>query len=238
MLVELWLLLGVGCAPEDCEVEALVVLCDDYPGFVPYGVITDTRIGSLDLSLADLAAGGSYRETRSCELGCVPAGVVGAEVCSDASCGGDPTGTWAYTVSCGGPAGNPLGSSCPDGTTDDTWTSDGTLSLLPDGTFEQALTSQRLVHTLSLPDSCTTGVDSCSELEFGVSCSGSPADGGCVCVDVVELGDGTLTGSWEASGSTLTFHPSAGREWSAEYCVDSTGLTIDDGVTLDVLVRG
>lgn len=223
----------------DAARDTLDTLCDDYPGFVPYGAFKGKKVGALGLGIEDLSATGTYETIHSCEIGCLPAGIVGQELCTEASCGGDPVGTWTYMASCtSANEPEPFGSFCPEGTIEDTWSFTGTLTFSADGTFEKAITRQQLVHSFYLPQTCTEGeFPSCSDLEYGITCAGSPTDGGCVCVDVLDLGDGSVSGTWTQQGSSLTFSQPGTGDYSADLCATGTQLVIDDGVTVDVLVR-
>ena len=129
--------------------------------------------------------------------------------CSFAACGGDPVGEWDVSFCLDD---EPLeDDDCPDARFDVSVDIDGSWSFRDDMTHE-AMVTTTLSMDATIPQSCQQGRP-CEEDEECVTEGDS-----CRCRFTLEDPD-TVSGTWTASGTSLTFESEDG-DASTPYCVD------------------
>jgi hypothetical protein len=148
-------------------------------------------------------------------------------------CGGSVEGTWKVAKTCivnGGVVGDAF-DGCPTSTFTVTKISaTGTVTFAPDGTYQESGTLA-LDLKLTIPDSCVAG--GCAFLESGLRQSSDPsimstvscATSGGTCVCQLSETRGAETGTYDASGTTLTTSANGGGTTSMDpYCVSGDEL--------------
>lgn len=155
--------------------------------------------------------------------------------CGFSACGGDVTGTYAVTGVCA-EASAPLLEQCPDVMAEIDLNLTGTATFNDDGTTETNFTSQTTISytlTAACMDTVTSGMPpaSCDELsepadpesdDGPTTCTGD-ATVSCTCVQENPAETETKTGTYAASGTTLTMtDDSDGSVSTLEYCIDGS----------------
>jgi hypothetical protein len=161
-------------------------------------------------------------------LGVAPVGCGGDDDmdCSEFSaCGGDPVGEWTIADACfAGSQGAVEG--CPESSTRiDDFVLSGTIDLRADGSYASDISTMGTA-VLTVPMSCLNGA-TCDDL---AQASGLPCSANGDACECENQGDARTqeTGTWEASGSTITTMDSGGDTGSNQYCVDGDVLELHD----------
>lgn len=142
--------------------------------------------------------------------------------CSFNACGGDPVATWTIAGSC--TLGDQTIEECPEATFDDSGIEqDGTVTINSDGTYSTSVTTTGTVQ-FTFPLSCLGGA-TCDQLEGaveGVTCTDTGE--ACDCTQTLNETDNE-TGTYVASGSTVTFTPDGGgTPDELEFCVEGNTM--------------
>jgi hypothetical protein len=172
----------------------------------------DTRGGWRGAAL--LLAGGLF-------FGC---GDDGRECSSFDPCGGDPVGEWNIDDLCV-ETGNLMVPGCEDARLDFSGVrASGTMRFDEGGAFSgeiQLSGTGRVV----LPTSCLPEGATCDQLRNeDISCLTS--GGSCVCTAQFEEQMGSGAGTWEVSGSSITFASEDNEPNTGEFCADRDELQI------------
>jgi len=142
------------------------------------------------------------------------------------ACGGNVVGTWKITQTCLS-ATQDLSSTCPGASAIYDFTLSGTATYNTDGTYSSADTVSALVHE-HFPSGCMPFGFTCAQLEqmamdAGTGNCSTDTQGGCNCDAVTPVTSSSATGTYSASGGTLTtMHD--GTTSLASYCVEGNLL--------------
>jgi hypothetical protein len=142
------------------------------------------------------------------------------------ACGGNVVGTWRITQTCLS-VSRDLSSTCPGATAIYDYTLGGTATYNTDGTYSSAGTVSALVHE-HFPSGCMPFGFTCAQLgqtamDAGTGGCATDSQGGCNCDGVTPVTSGAATGTYKASGGTLTtMHD--GTTSLASYCVQGNLL--------------
>jgi len=137
------------------------------------------------------------------------------------ACGGSVVGTWKITQTCLS-ATQDLSSTCPGASAIYDYMLSGTATYNTDGTYSSAGIVSALVHE-HFPSGCMPFGFTCAQLQqmamdAGTSSCSTDAQGSCNCDGVTPVTPGSETGTYSASGGTLTtMHD--GTTSLASYCV-------------------
>ena len=142
------------------------------------------------------------------------------------ACGGNIVGTWKVTQTCLS-ASQDLSSQCPGASAIYDYTLGGTTTYNADGTYSSAGTLSTLVHE-HFPVGCMPFGFTCAELEqmamaAGTGSCSTDAAGACNCDEVAPVTSTSATGTYTASGGTLTTKHD-GTTSLASYCVEGNLL--------------
>jgi len=152
--------------------------------------------------------------------------------CTFDACGGDPVGTWTMAGTCIEVEGNPFGDFCtdPDLSFEMSIDASGTVTINGDQSYALDLTMD-MRQDLYIPGACLKGLPSCESMDNededgSMACTGDPSVG-CTCVFALSTTD-TETGSWSASGGTLTFDEASDGDEpdDLDFCVDGDTLLV------------
>lgn len=146
------------------------------------------------------------------------------------ACGGDNVGTWSLQSECIVGTPSPP-ASCPKETIHLSPQVSGTLDYGADGTYTSNVTAV-VTESFNMPASCHTGTD-CASIETDLksttgitsaSCTGS-ASTACSCTFTESLSVPS-SGTWTASGGTITVDFGSGNTVGQNYCVQGNTLTM------------
>ena len=159
-------------------------------------------------------------------------------------CGGDLTGTWAFTTGCVTSLGfkeavSGAASSCSGETVAVTGVSvSGTMTFNADGTYVASALSKQGTYSLNVPASCLNGT-ACSTVASSLEASGEfetascSGVAGCACTAVQTPITVTESGSYTISGSTVTMASTTGSS-TVSYCVDGSTFHLLDTSTMSM----
>lgn len=139
---------------------------------------------------------------------------------SFAACGGDPVGTWEAEAFCLEGSSEPV-DGCPEATVEEEIIPEGTLDILADGTYTVSL-SISYRSTVRYPLDCLPDGMSCEDADSEGNCAEEA--GVCVCTSTEPGSPSEDSGTWDASGTTLTMDGD-----STEFCATADSLGISDG---------
>jgi hypothetical protein len=155
-------------------------------------------------------------------------GTGGAANCNAVTqaCGGDIVGTWKVTQTCLS-ASKDLTSVCAGASATFDYTFNGTVTYNADKTYSSSITGSAVVHE-HYPAGCMPFGYTCTQLDqtamdAGTGSCSTDATGTCNCDGVATATPSTVTGTYTASGGTLTtMHD--GTTSLASYCVQGAYL--------------
>jgi hypothetical protein len=142
------------------------------------------------------------------------------------ACGGDVVGTWKVIQTCLSATVN-LSSICPGASAVYDYTVSGTVTYNADLTYSSSGTVSAVVHE-TYPNGCMPFGYTCAQLESigmdaGTSSCAADGQGTCTCDGVVAPASSVETGTYKASGGTLTSMYN-GTTRLASYCVQGNLL--------------
>jgi hypothetical protein len=144
------------------------------------------------------------------------------------ACGGDVVGKWAFSAACAtlAPGSDPFNGQCPTATMTLTVDMSGTVEFVADGTYSVNNTVNASMKA-DIPKSCLPPGATCEAMADGkpVTDTGSS----CVLTETQPEETNAESGTYTASGSTLTLTDEGGTPEAAEYCV--TGNTAQVKIT-------
>lgn len=141
------------------------------------------------------------------------------------ACGGDIVGTWAFSAACAtlAPGTDPFGGQCPTATMTLEVDVSGTVDFAGDGTYAVENTVA-VTMTADFPKSCLPQGATCEAIadEKPVTDTGDS----CLLTDAQPAETNSESGTYTASGSTLTLTDQGGTPEDGEYCVTGSTATV------------